>query len=30
MGRKAIEVIARHLAGEQVPPVVPIEVGLFK
>jgi ribose transport system substrate-binding protein len=30
MGRKAIEVIARHLAGEQVPAVVPIEVGLFK
>jgi ribose transport system substrate-binding protein len=30
MGRKAIEIIARHLAGEQVPRVVPIEVGLFK
>jgi ribose transport system substrate-binding protein len=30
MGHKAIEVIARYLAGEQVPPVVPIQVGLFK
>jgi ribose transport system substrate-binding protein len=30
MGKKAIEVIARHLAGEKVPPVVPIQVGLFK
>ncbi len=30
MGKKAIEIIARHLAGEQVPPVVPIEVGLFR
>ncbi len=30
MGKKAIEIIARHLAGEQVPAVVPIEVGLFR
>jgi ribose transport system substrate-binding protein len=30
MGKKAIDVIVRHLAGEQVPAVVPIQVGLFK
>lgn len=30
MGRKAIEIIARHLKGESVPAVVPIEVGLFR
>ncbi len=30
MGRKAVEIIARHLKGEAVPAVVPIEVGLFK
>lgn len=30
MGRKAVEIIARHLKGETVPAVVPIEVGLFK
>jgi ribose transport system substrate-binding protein len=30
IGRTAIEMIARHLAGEKVPPVVPIEVGLWK
>jgi ribose transport system substrate-binding protein len=30
IGRTAIEMIARHLAGETVPRVVPIEVGLWK
>ena len=30
IGRTAIEMIARHLRGEQVPAVVPIEVGLWK
>jgi ribose transport system substrate-binding protein len=29
IGRTAIEMIARHLAGEKVPAVVPIEVGLW-
>jgi len=29
IGRTAIEMIARHLAGETVPAVVPIEVGLW-
>jgi ribose transport system substrate-binding protein len=29
IGTSAIEMIARHLAGEQVPAVVPIEVGLW-
>ena len=29
MGKRAIEIIARHLAGEPVPPVVPIEVALW-
>jgi ribose transport system substrate-binding protein len=28
MGRKTIETVARHLAGEPVPPFIPIEVGL--
>jgi ribose transport system substrate-binding protein len=28
IGEKAIEVVARHLAGETVPPVVAVEVGL--
>jgi len=27
IGRTAIEMIARHLAGEQVPPIVSVEVG---
>ena len=30
IGSTAIEMIARHLAGEEVPAVVPIEVGLWK
>jgi ribose transport system substrate-binding protein len=30
IGRTAIEMIARHLKGEEVPEVVPIEVGLWK
>ena len=30
IGRTAIEMIARHLAGESVPPVVPIEVGIWR
>jgi ribose transport system substrate-binding protein len=30
MGKKAIEIIARHLKGEPVPAVVPIEVGLYR
>ena len=30
IGRTAIDMIARHLRGENVPPVVPIEVGLWK
>ena len=30
IGRTAIEMIARHLKGEQVPAVAPIEVGLWK
>jgi len=29
IGRTAIEMIARHLAGEKVPAIVPIEVGLW-
>lgn len=29
IGTTAIEMIARHLAGEQVPAIVPIEVGLW-
>jgi ribose transport system substrate-binding protein len=30
IGRTAVDMIARHLRGESVPPVVPIEVGLWK
>lgn len=30
MGRKAVEIIARHLKGESVPAVVPIEVGIIR
>lgn len=30
IGRTAIEMVARHLAGEQVPPLVAVEVGLFE
>ena len=30
IGRTAIEMIARHLAGEDVPAVVPIEVGMWR
>lgn len=30
IGRTAIEMVARHLAGEPVPPVVAVEVGLFE
>jgi ribose transport system substrate-binding protein len=30
IGKTAIEMIAQHLRGEQVPAVVPIEVGLWK
>jgi ribose transport system substrate-binding protein len=30
IGKTAIEMIAKHLRGEQVPAVVPIEVGLWK
>ena len=30
IGRKAIEMIARHLAGEPVPPIVTVEVGLME
>lgn len=30
IGRTAIEMIARHLEGEQVPALVPIEVGLWQ
>lgn len=30
IGRKAIEVIARHLAGEPVPSIVTVEVGLME
>ncbi|MEX1127035.1 MAG: substrate-binding domain-containing protein [Vicinamibacterales bacterium] len=30
IGRTAIEMIARHLQGEEVPEIVPIEVGLWK
>jgi ribose transport system substrate-binding protein len=28
IGRKAVEMVARHLAGESVPPLVAVEVGL--
>ena len=28
IGRTAIDMIARHLAGEQVPPIVAVKVGL--
>jgi ribose transport system substrate-binding protein len=28
IGQKAIEIVARHLAGERVPPLVAVEVGL--
>ncbi|MEX2662497.1 MAG: substrate-binding domain-containing protein [Vicinamibacterales bacterium] len=30
IGRTAIEMIARHLQGEEVPEIVPIEVGLWR
>jgi ribose transport system substrate-binding protein len=30
IGQSAIEIIARHFAGEKVPAVVPIEVGIWK
>jgi ribose transport system substrate-binding protein len=30
IGRKAVEMIARHLAGETVPRIVTVEVGLFE
>src|SRR5687767_4047164 len=30
IGRTAIEMIARHLKGEEVPAIVPIDVGLWK
>jgi ribose transport system substrate-binding protein len=30
IGRTAIEMIARHLQGEEVPEIVPIDVGLWK
>jgi ABC-type sugar transport system substrate-binding protein len=30
IGRTAVEMVARHLAGEPVPPVVAVEVGLFE
>jgi ABC-type sugar transport system substrate-binding protein len=30
IGRTAVEMVARHLAGERVPPVVAVEVGLFE
>ena len=30
IGKTAIEMIAKHLRGEQVPAVMPIEVGLWK
>jgi ribose transport system substrate-binding protein len=29
IGRTAVEMVARHLAGETVPALVPVEVGLF-
>ena len=30
IGSTAVEMVARHLAGERVPPIVPVEVALFE